>query len=62
MKKTLPNDEIFQIWKHQSPRSIAQRVSYEMLNNFYIQHESFNLSIVKKVKWISKVLPKDENF
>jgi len=39
MKKTLPNDEIFQIWKDQSPWSIAQRVSYEMLNNFYIERE-----------------------
>jgi len=36
MKKALQKDEIFQIWKHQSPLSIAQRVSYEMLTNFYI--------------------------
>jgi len=61
-KKPLPKDEICQIWKHRSPLSNSERVSSEMLNNFYIQHESFKLSIVKKVKWISTVLPKDENF
>jgi len=32
----LPKDENFQILKNQSPLSIAQRVSFEMLNNFYI--------------------------
>jgi len=36
MKKALPKDEIFKIEKHKSPLSIAKRVSYEMLNNFYI--------------------------
>jgi len=36
MKNTLPKDEILQIWKHQSPLGIAQRVSFEMLNIFYI--------------------------
>ena len=56
IKNASPKDINFQIWKHQSPLSIAQHVCYEMLtnsemlNNFYIQHESFKLSIVKKVK------------
>ena len=35
VKKMLPKDEIFEIQKYQSPLSIAQRVSFEMLNNFY---------------------------
>jgi len=40
MKKALPKDDIFQILKHQSPLSIVQRVSYEILTNFYILHLS----------------------
>jgi len=36
MKKSLPKDDNFQIRKHQSPLSIAQRVSFEMLNNCYM--------------------------
>jgi len=43
MKKALPKDENFEIWKHQLHLSIGQRVSFEMLNNFYVQHESFKL-------------------
>jgi len=34
MKKGLPKVENFQIWKHQSPLSIAQCFSFEMLKNF----------------------------
>jgi len=36
IKKALPLDENFQVWKHQSPLNIGQHVSYEMLTNFYI--------------------------
>jgi len=36
IKNALPKDINFQIWKHQSPLSIAQHVCYEMLTNFYI--------------------------
>jgi len=36
IKKVLPKDKSFQIWKHQSSLSISQCISSEMLNNFYI--------------------------
>jgi len=36
MKKQLPKDENFQILKHQSPSSITDRVSFEILNNLLI--------------------------
>jgi len=36
MKKALPKDENFQILKHQFPLSIAQGLSFEILNNFFI--------------------------
>jgi len=31
----LPKDENFEFLLNQSPLNIAQRVSFEMLNNFY---------------------------
>jgi len=36
MIKALPKDENFQIWKHQSRLIIAQRGSFELLNNLFI--------------------------
>ena len=36
MKNALPKDENFQIWKQQSPLSTTQRVSFAILDNFYI--------------------------
>ena len=36
MQKTLPKDGFFQIWQNQSPMTIAQHVSFVMLNNFYV--------------------------
>jgi len=36
MKKALAKDEHFETGKHQSPLSIDQRVSFEILNDFLI--------------------------
>jgi len=44
MKKVFPKDESFQIWKHQSPMSITQRVSLKCWTIFI-----YKITIIKIV-------------